>query len=140
MSSHLGVFEMLELLDRLKSAVRNFAAREEELAAEFRSKSIAETKAAETASWQLSTQLSESLARAETAFTAGKSQAQARYENYRTRLHQAHRASRKRALEAVDQQEGRRKYQLQKSSMEADHRRETDLAKAAARVAELAAG
>jgi hypothetical protein len=136
-NSHLGVKETLDLLDKLKGNIHDFTVREGMLSTESRIQSSAETKAYETATWQVSTRLSEDMANADTVFQTEKDRSQLPYETRKGRIRQAHRTSRKQALERIDQEEGRRKYQLQKSAMEAEHRRETHLANAATRSEEF---
>ena len=63
--SNLGVNEMLALLDALKGALHDFAAREEKLNGEFHARTSAETKAFETATQQQAARLSERIADAE---------------------------------------------------------------------------
>ena len=62
MSSHLGLNETLALLDRLRSAIQDFAAREEKLAGEFRVRSAAEAKAFESATQEQASRLSVAIA------------------------------------------------------------------------------
>ena len=78
--SNLGVNEMLALLDALKSAFQDFAAREEELNGEFRARSAAETKAFEAATQEQALRLSERFAGAETGLEAEKKNCRARFE------------------------------------------------------------
>ncbi len=110
MSSHLGIHETLALLNRLRETVQEFAAREEKLSAGFRARSAAESKAFEAASSEQMTQAAEALARADAGFQAEKQKCQARYERRKGKISQGHLASRKRALDAIRDQEGRRKY------------------------------
>ena len=133
MSDNPSVNEILELLNRLKGGIRACAAREDHLGAEYRFQCAQETKAYETANWQAQARLTEATANAEAAWQAATAQGQARLEKSQERIAQAHRASRKQALEKIEQWEGHGKYQVQKSVMETERRRENDLADAAVR-------
>ena len=99
MSSHLGVNGMLALLDRLKSAVRDFAAREGKLNDEFPVRFAAETKAFETAREEQALRLTEYLAGVEVAFEAGKDEWHSKFESRKTRINQAHTTASKRVHE-----------------------------------------
>ena len=133
MSDNPGVNEILELLNRLKGVVRAYAAKEDQLGAEYRFQCAQEAKAHEAANWHLQARLAEEAANAEAAFASATAQCQAHLEKSRERMAQAHRASRKQALEKIEQWEGRGKYEVQKSVMETERRRENDLAGAAVR-------
>src|SRR5437879_10635545 len=121
---------MLALLDRLKGAVEDFAAREEKLNHEFRVKAAAEAKAAEAAAKEQEAQHSNELAKAEAEFAVQKQRCQSNFDKRRWRINEAHKRLHKRALEEVSAQEGRRKHKLQESAIEAEHRRDADLASA----------
>ncbi len=57
--SNLGVNEILALLDRLESAIRTFASREEKLNGEYRSRSSATVKAFDKTAEERASQLAE---------------------------------------------------------------------------------
>ncbi len=118
---------MLALLSRLKEAVQEFAAREEKLNAEFRTRSAAEDKAFEAATETLATQNAEALTVAEAAFNEQLAQCEARYQRRKSRISRGHMESRRRALDAINDQEGKRKYKVQEGTLGAERRRETDL-------------
>ena len=86
MSSHLGINETLALLDQLKSAIQDFAAREGKLNDEFRARFAAETKAFESAQEKQVSWLTESLADVEAAFEAGKDKQRFKFESRKTRI------------------------------------------------------
>ena len=133
MSSHLGINEMLALLDRLESAIRTFAAREEKLNGEFRARSSATAKAFEKATEEHASQLAERIAGAEAAFEAEKHKLQSKFERRKSRITQAHRTSTQQVMEGTDRA-GRRQHQIQEGSMDTERRRDTELANAAARL------
>jgi DNA segregation ATPase FtsK/SpoIIIE-like protein len=124
------VNQTLALLDSLGGALRDFAASEEQLNGGFRAGSAAETKTFEAAMEAHESQLAEALTHEETAFQTVKENGLARFEKRKRWINQAHMASRKRAMEAIRDQEGRQKYKIQESSLGAERLRNTDLATA----------
>jgi len=79
-SSHLGISEMLALLDRLESAIRTIASREEKLAGEYRSRSSAAAKAFEKVTEEHTSQLDKRITGAEASFEAEKQALQSKFE------------------------------------------------------------
>ena len=75
MNRNLGVNEMLALLDALKGAVEDFAAREERLNRDFQTRSTAEQNAFEAANQQRQSRLAGELSAAEAAFETEKKRA-----------------------------------------------------------------
>ena len=122
---------MLALLDRFQSALQDFAAREEQLNDEFHARTAAETKAFEASTQEQAARLSERIADAETNLEAKKKNCRARFERRKARITQAHLTCTRQVMEGTDL-EGRRKHQLQTSSMGAERNRDADLANAAA--------
>jgi hypothetical protein len=129
--SNLGVNEMLALLDALKGALQDFAAREEKLNGESRARNAAETKAFEASTQEQASRLSERIADAETGLEAEKKKCRSRFERRKARITQAHLTCNRQVMEGTDL-EGRRKHRLQKSALDAERKRDTDLANAAA--------
>jgi hypothetical protein len=125
--SNLGVNEMLALLDALKGALQDFAAREEKLNGEFHARTAAETKAFEAATQAQASQLSEGIAGAETGLEAEKKNCRARFERRKARITQAHLTCNRQVMEGTDR-EGRQKHGLQTSAMGAERKRDADLA------------
>jgi DNA segregation ATPase FtsK/SpoIIIE-like protein len=130
-SSHLGANEMLALLDRFQSAIRDFAAREENLNGEFHARTSAETKAFEASTQEQAARLSERIADAETGRQAERKNYRARFEKRKARIAQAHLTCNRQVMEGTDR-EGRHKHWLQKSTVDAERKRDADLANAAA--------
>ena len=122
---------MLALLDRFQSAIRDFAAREEKLDDEFRARTAAETKAFETSTQAQASQLSERIAGAKTGLDAERKNCRAKFERRKARITQAHLTCNRQVMEGTDR-EGRYKHGLQTSSMGVEHKRDTELADAAA--------
>ena len=137
MSSHLGLNEALTLLDRLRSAIQDFAAREEKLAGEFRTRSAAETKAFEATTQEQTMRLSAEMADAEDAFEVEKGTAQSGFEKRKAWITQAHLVVTKQLREGVGGREERRKQKIQEGSSQAERDRETGLANAVAALADF---
>jgi hypothetical protein len=134
--TNLGVNEMLALLDRIESAIRTFALREEKLNGEFRSRSSASAKAFEKAAEERTSQLTERIAGAEAAFEAAKRALQSKFERRKSRITQAHRTSTQQVMEGTDRA-GRRQRQIQEGSMNTERLRDTELANATAKLESL---
>ncbi len=124
---------MLALLDRLESAIRTFASREEKLNGEYRSRSSAAAKAFEKATEEHTSQLAERIAGAEAAFEAAKHALQSKFERRKSRITQAHLICTQQVAEGTDRA-GRRQRQIQEGSMDTERRRDTELANAAAKL------
>ena len=128
---------MLALLDRLRSVIRDFAAREEKLAGELRTRSGAETRVFEAATQAQEASLSAAIADTETAFEAEQSQWRAKFEKRKARITQAHSVVTRQVREGVGGREGRTKEKLQEGSTGAERGREAGLANAAAALSEF---
>ncbi len=136
--SNLGVNEMLALLDRLESAIRTFASREEKLDGEYRSRSSAAAKAFEKATEEHTAQLTERIAGTDAVFEAEKQKLQSKFERRKSRITQAHLICTQQVAEGTDRA-GRRQRQIQKGSLDTERRRDTELADAAAKLESLQA-
>ncbi len=126
--SNLGVKEMLALLDALKSAVRDCAAREEKLNGEFRAQSAAATRLSDEAVVKRTEKLAGAVDRENAEFAERTNRWQANYENRKARINQAHAAVRKRVMDEIGEHHGQLKYKIQASTLEAEHRRDDALA------------
>jgi len=126
--SNPGVKEMLAMLDALKGAVRDFAAREEKLEGEFRAQSAAAAKLADESAVKRAAKLADAIDRENAAFEERKERGQANYENRKARINQAHAAVRKRVMDEIGEEHGRSKYKIQASTLEAERRRDDALA------------
>ncbi len=124
---------MLALLDRLKSVLSEFSAREERLGGELRTRIGAENKAHEAAAGQQSARLAERLTAADTAFEAEKKHWQARYEKRKARIDQALIITSRQVMEGNDRT-GRRQKGLQHSAQDAERNRDADLTAITARL------
>jgi DNA segregation ATPase FtsK/SpoIIIE-like protein len=135
-SSHLGISEMLALLDRLESAIRTFASREEKLNGEYRSRSSATAKAFEKAAEEHASQLAERIAGAEAAFETGQRKLQSKFERRKSRITQAHLTCTQQVTDGTDRA-GRRQRQIQEGSLDTERRRDTELADATTQLEKL---
>src|SRR5437867_13244339 len=100
-----GVTETLALLDKLKGAVQDFAAREEKLEQEFRARAAAENRGFETASREQSARQAQRLAEAEAEEEFEQQRWQARFQRRKVRINEAHKILRRRAVEDVSAHE-----------------------------------
>ncbi len=128
MSDLLTTTQTLDALEAFRVVVRDFANREEQLNREYRNL----TEAAELRFQQQMRAAENDLAQKIEA-ARGETQAsldhiQGRFAARERRLHDAHASARKRALEMVDHEEGRRKYAVQKGTLDTDRLREELLA------------
>ncbi len=132
MSSELGVDQTLELLDRLKGALRSFAAREDKASHDFRVKAGREFQQRDEALGQLAEKLEGDLAEAEASFQAATAAAAVRYEERKAWIGRARKTSKELSLERIENKTGGRKYALQKKLIQAEHDRDNGLAAAGA--------
>ena len=93
MSSHLGPTQTLELLENLKATVRDFAAKEEKLNQEFRSKTAATRHRRDVMTEELASRLAADLAQAESSYLEAKQAAESKYQQRKLRIAAAHRAA-----------------------------------------------
>jgi DNA segregation ATPase FtsK/SpoIIIE, S-DNA-T family len=130
--SDLGVRDMCALLDVLKDAVRDCAAREEKLNADFRARSAAEIKLADEASVGLTEKLAGDIEKENVAFSDEKNRRQSACENRKARITRAHAAIQKKLFDEIGELHGQRKHKIQANVLEAERRRDTALAGAVA--------
>src|SRR5208282_3600269 len=119
---------MLALLDALKSAVRDCAAREEKLNGEFRAQSAAADRLSDEAAVKRTEKLANGVERENAAFEAGKIKCQCDFDNRKARIARAHSAVRKREMDEIGEQHGQLKYKIQASTLEAERFRDDALA------------
>jgi hypothetical protein len=129
-NSHPGVNETLALLDAIKSAVRNFVAREEKLNSEFRVQSAAELN---TLSRQNETQEAAVAAQetnAAAALELARKQHQSRFERRKARINRAYSSVSKWMLNEISARDAEWKEHTQQSVYAAERRRDEELAAA----------
>jgi S-DNA-T family DNA segregation ATPase FtsK/SpoIIIE len=135
-SNHLGVEKAAGLLEGLKEAIRDFAAREEKLVNEFRIKLARERQRRDAAVVEETEKLQSELAGAEAAFANASKLAAANHERRKARIAQARKTSKEQALTRIESKTGARKYELQKRRMQTERNQETALANTAAQLEE----
>lgn len=126
--SDLGVREMCRLLDGLKDAVRDGAAREEKLNADFRAGTAAEIKRADEGTAGLTQKLADDIEMENGAFADEKNRRQSGYESRKARITRAHAAIQKKLFDEIGEQHGHRKHKIQANVLEAERRRDDALA------------
>jgi hypothetical protein len=131
-SSNRGVEETLELANRLKSTVQEFAAREAALNHEFRGKTARERLRQEEAAADETRQLEEQRVQLEATFETAKAGAGALHERRKALITRARTTSKEQTLERIEGKTGAQKYELQKKLMNAERTRDGHLAHAAA--------
>src|SRR5690349_19195920 len=103
---------MIALLEALRSAMRDFAMREEKLNTDFRTRSSVEIRAFEIAKEKQTTTAAETLGKAEADFQAAKESAKTKFELRKARLNDAHIRARKRVLDEISKSEADIKYSV----------------------------
>ena len=139
MSSNLGVGKILDLLERLKGAVRELTARADKLNTEFQARTGREQRLREAVEQKQTTELAVAIGEADAAFAAAREAAQAKFEARKTWIGKAYQASKEQALAGVETHTGTRKYELQKKMLQAERDRSAGLAAAAAAIEEFKA-
>ena len=130
MSKHLGVSQTLEILEGLRSAGRDFTARADKLAEDFRLRTHRASHRRDTTLEELRQKLEAELAQEKEAFQIEIERTKANYERRKIRLGKAYRSSKERALAKVEEQTGNKKYALQRQMLQAERDRESALANA----------
>jgi hypothetical protein len=126
------VNETLALLDQLRQTVRDFAAREEKLTSDFQSRSVAAHNQYESQNEKLETDWEEQLAAAETDRQATRKNAEAVTDSRKQWIDRAYKNVRNRASSSVEERDTQWRGQVQTGLVEAEQKRDTDLAAAAA--------
>ena len=139
MSSNLGVGKTLGLLERLRSAVRDFTARAEKVNAEHNARTGREQRLRATAAEKQAKELAAATSDAEMAFAAAREAAIAKFEARKARIGKAFQASKEKGLTDIETQTGTRKYELQKRMLQSERDRDTGLANAATTLEEFRA-
>jgi S-DNA-T family DNA segregation ATPase FtsK/SpoIIIE len=128
--SSIGAKKTLDLLESLQTTVREFAAREQTLIQDFRSKTKALRQRRDQGLEDLASQLSARIAEADAALQAGKERAKAKYQSRKLKISEAQHAAKRQASKNIENKEGRRKHKLQTEALQAKRQRELDIAQA----------
>src|SRR5215467_13664265 len=130
---------MLALLERLKRVVQDFRAREDKLDLDYRVRINNEKKTFDAATKENAQRQSERLANAEIEVQNELARWTSRFDRRKVRINEAHKKLRRKAVDDVTEHEGRRKHKLQQNALEAEKRRDTDLANASTALKEFKA-
>jgi len=130
-SNNPGVTKVLDLLDRLKGTVRDFAEREERLEQDFRAKTVRESRQRDAALEELTTRLADETLEADGKHHAARQACDAAYEKRKARINKARQTSKEQTQTKIENKTGHRKYDLQKEMLQAERNRESTLASVA---------
>src|ERR1051326_8957895 len=128
---------MLALLERLKGVVQDFQAREDKLDLEYRVRLNNEKRAFEAAGKEQGQRQSDLLGNAEVEAQNEIARWTSRFDRRKVRINEAHKKLRRKAVDDVIEHEGRRKHRLQQNALEAEKRRDKELADAATALKEF---
>ncbi len=137
MNKPSGAARILELVEGLKLAVEDFAARSEKLNADLRTQLARERQRHENALSEETRQAGALLAECEATFQAAKTSLEARFQRRAAWIGKAYQNSKESILVRIEDRVGARKYELQKTMMQAEKDREKNLAAAAGRIQDL---
>ena len=130
---------MLALLERLKSVIQDFRAREDKLDLDYRVRINNEKRSFDTATKEHAQRQSEQLANAEIEAQNELARWSSRFDRRKVQINEVHKKLRRKAVDDVTEHEGRRKHKLQQNALEAEKRRDTDLANAGTALKEFKA-
>ena len=116
------------LVDTLKATIEDIGARATKLHEDLNLTIAREGRRHDASREEQSKQLSAAILKAEADFQDAKAAAQARFEQRKTWIGRAYQNGREQALKKIDERLGGRKYELQKSMLQADKDRESALA------------
>src|SRR5437016_8359660 len=119
---------MLEVLDRLKRTVEDFAARSDKLNEEFRARIDRERQQREAALAEQTQQVAAASSAADSALQTALDNAESKFERRKSVIGKAYQASKEQGLKDIEKKTGGRKYELQKTMLQAERDRETGLA------------
>jgi hypothetical protein len=119
---------MLALLDALKNAIRDFAAREEKLNGDLRAQSAAAARLSDEAAVKRAEKLAGGVDAENAAFEARTIRRQFDFDNRKARIARAHAAVRKQVMDEIGELHGKSKYKIQASTLEAERIRDDALA------------
>jgi DNA segregation ATPase FtsK/SpoIIIE, S-DNA-T family len=136
-SKHLTVTQTIELLETLKATVREFAAAEEKINREFKTKSDAAQKRFDEDIAAHDAKAAEAVRSVEADYDSAQAGMQSRYERRKAKIGRVHKNAKRQRLQQVHDEEGRIKYQAQKGMLDTKRSRTEALAQNDARLAEF---
>jgi len=138
-SKFLSTAETLELLRRLRDAVRTFAAREEQLQREQQAQETRLKQRCEAVFAQRSEQLQVEATALENSLNEARTRLTAHWDNRRARLERAHKNALRQRLTRIEERENQRKFELQRELLNAQRQREAAFRAASTAHAEFVA-
>jgi DNA segregation ATPase FtsK/SpoIIIE, S-DNA-T family len=119
-SNHPGVTETLELLNRLKETIRDFADREEKLNREFSTESARLRQRLKQAAEEHRALSAAELAKADEFYQAELQRIQTRHDQRKARISQVHKAAKQRRLETIESEQGHRTFEIQRDLLQTE--------------------
>ncbi len=129
--------EIIELLNSLKSALQDFAAREEKLVREKKTRLDVAHRVLEQARGRLFEESGDRADALHCEFQEKRALVEARFTQFKNKIKQAHANVRRRVLEQIAEEESREKFAIQKGTLDAERQRDAALAQAATSHAEF---
>jgi hypothetical protein len=123
-----GPGKTVELLENLRGAVRDLTARANKLHDDLLARLARERARRQAALEDLARQSAEARSQAETEAAAARTAIELSYEQRKVRIGRAYQAGKEKGLEKVETQTGSRKYELQRTMLQAERDRESGLA------------
>ena len=139
MSAFASTAETLDLLRRLRDAVRAFAAREEQLQREQQTQEARLKQRCEAVFTQRTEKLQSEAAALENSLSEARTRLATRWDNRRARLTRTHRNALHHRLTRIEERENQRKFELQRELLTAQREREAGFKIASAAHAEFTA-
>ena len=130
MSRKLNVTETFEVVDSFKAVVSDFARREQKLNTDFRERTAAEQERCDKAVQEVRDQLCADTGEAAEALQQARQAVETKHKGRVAWTTRAARTSKKRAMDRIDDKEGKRIHRLQMDTMQMTRNRETGLAAA----------
>jgi S-DNA-T family DNA segregation ATPase FtsK/SpoIIIE len=134
-----GAATTIELLDSLRTAVREFKSREDALSQDHRARLARERRQRELAGGQLAEEIAGEQAAAEEAHQSAKVAFETRTEQRRQRVARARQSSKDQGQGRIDNRTGSRKYALQRRMLQAEQDKKNGIAATEAAFQDMAA-
>lgn len=138
-SKLLSAAETLDLLRRLRDAVRTFVAREEQLQREQQAQEARLKQRCEAIFAQRTEQLQSAATTLESSLNEARTRLNARWDSRRSRLDRAHKIALRQRLTHIEEREHQRKFELQRELLSAQREREAGFKAASTAHAEFMA-
>jgi hypothetical protein len=126
-NNHPGVRDTLAVLERLRAAMRDFAAREEKLLREHASALVQLRRQFEQTLTERESRWAVAREETEAAFTAQQQAFKVAHEARTARIRQAYQNAKQRRLEQIESEDGRRKFEIQRDLLQTERDRDAAL-------------